>query len=50
MALAGGGTYRTITLSSQRRTNIDIIKKFLDVAIDVQIDDTGANIITVGPS
>lgn len=48
MALAAGGQYRTIKLSSHSRTNIDIIKKFLDVAIDVQIDDTGACIVTVG--
>lgn len=48
MALAGGGQYRTIKLSSHSRTNIDIIKTFLNVTIDVQTDDSGACTVTVG--
>ncbi len=38
LALAGGGAFRTLGLSPHARTNIDVIKAFLDV--DFEIDET----------
>ena len=35
MALAGGGRYRTSALTEHSRTNIEVIKKFLEVDIAV---------------
>jgi RNA 3'-terminal phosphate cyclase (ATP) len=35
MALAGGGKFRTLSLTRHTKTNIEIIKKFLNVEIDV---------------
>ena len=35
MALAGGGRFRTGPLSRHTTTNIDVIAKFMDIAIDV---------------
>jgi RNA 3'-terminal phosphate cyclase (ATP) len=35
MAMAGGGKFRTLSPSEHTRTNIEIIKKFLDVEIDI---------------
>ncbi len=35
MAMAGGGKFRTLSPSKHARTNIEIIKKFLDVEIDI---------------
>jgi len=35
MAMAGGGKFRTLSPSKHTRTNIEIIKKFLDVEIDI---------------
>ena len=34
MALAGGGTFRTTSLSQHFATNIEVIKKFLDIEIN----------------
>ena len=36
MALAGGGRYRTSALTEHSRTNIEVIRKFLDVEIEVR--------------
>ncbi len=36
MAMAGGGKFRTLSPTKHTRTNIDIIKEFLDVDIDMQ--------------
>lgn len=36
MALAGGGTFRTLPPSEHTRTNIEVIRRFLDVAIRVE--------------
>jgi RNA 3'-terminal phosphate cyclase (ATP) len=33
MALAGGGSFTTLLLSPHAATNMDVIKKFLDVEI-----------------
>lgn len=35
-ALAGGGSFRTLPLSSHARTNIDVLKTFLNCDVDVQ--------------
>jgi RNA 3'-terminal phosphate cyclase (ATP) len=35
MALAGGGKFRTLSPTQHTKTNIEIIKKFLDVEIAV---------------
>ena len=35
MALAGGGKFRTLSPTSHTKTNVEIIKKFLDVEIDI---------------
>lgn len=39
MALAGGGAYRTGPLSDHTRTNIEVVKRFLDVAITTEADE-----------
>ncbi len=36
MALAGGGSYTTLPLSRHATTNIEVIRKFLDVGIEVE--------------
>jgi RNA 3'-terminal phosphate cyclase (ATP) len=33
MALAGGGTFRTLPLTRHSLTNMEVIRKFLDVEI-----------------
>ena len=40
MAIAGGGAFRTLALSEHARTNIDVIKRFLDGPIRVQEEGT----------
>ena len=40
MAIAGGGAFRTLALSRHARTNIDVIKRFLDGPIRVQEEGT----------
>ncbi len=35
MAMAGGGTFRTLPLTLHSTTNIEILKKFLDVQVEV---------------
>ena len=39
MAMAGGGKFRTLSPSKHTTTNIEIIKKFLDVEINLNKDD-----------
>lgn len=39
MAVAGGGRFRTVPPSRHTLTNIDIIKKFMDVSIDANTDE-----------
>src|SRR4029079_11392433 len=34
MALAGGGSFSTLPLTRHSQTNIDIIQKFLSIAVD----------------
>jgi RNA 3'-terminal phosphate cyclase (ATP) len=37
LALAGGGSFRTLPLSSHARTNIDVVRAFLDT--DIRVTD-----------
>ena len=39
MALAGGGKFRTLPPTRHSLTNIEVLKKFLDVAITVTKQD-----------
>ena len=39
MALAGGGKFRTLSPAMHTKTNVEIIKKFLDVEIKIVEDD-----------
>ncbi len=49
MSLAGGGRYRTLPLTRHTTTNIDIIKKFIDIDIRTEkIDNTCFDIIIGG--
>ena len=47
LALAGGGVFRTMALTEHTRTNIEIVKRFIDVDIDVVEEAGGAVEITV---
>ncbi|HEY1100232.1 MAG TPA: RNA 3'-terminal phosphate cyclase [Myxococcota bacterium] len=49
MALAGGGTFKTMTPTEHTRTNIAIVKLFLDVEIDLVEAADGTATITVRP-
>lgn len=48
MALAGGGTFRTLSLSRHFTTNIEIIKKFLDIEIETTREDRLSWLIEIG--
>ena len=47
LAIAGGGAFRTMALTEHTRTNIEIVKLFLDVEIDVVDEASGAVRIVV---
>jgi RNA 3'-terminal phosphate cyclase (ATP) len=47
LAVAGAGRFRTLPLSRHATTNIETVRRFLDVAIRVERDG-GAAIVTVG--
>jgi RNA 3'-terminal phosphate cyclase (ATP) len=49
-ALAGGGSFRTTTLSRHARTNAEVIRKFVDVTIDCIDEDRDVVRITVRQS
>lgn len=40
-ALAGGGSFRAITLSRHARTNLEVIRRFLDVEMAIEQDPAG---------
>ncbi|UCE02952.1 MAG: RNA 3'-terminal phosphate cyclase [Candidatus Latescibacterota bacterium] len=48
LALAGGGSFRTLTPSSHTRTNIDVIQQFLDIEIRADPEDETVWRILVG--
>ena len=45
MALAGGGSYTTLALTRHAATNIEVIRKFLDVTVDVT--DAGPDSVAI---
>ncbi|MHC4136574.1 MAG: RNA 3'-terminal phosphate cyclase [Planctomycetota bacterium] len=49
LALAGGGSFRTLPLSSHARTNAALIERFLPVRIDETTADAGACIVRITP-
>jgi len=48
LAMARGGTYKTMPLSRHSLTNIEIIRKFLDVAITVESIENGNVLVRFG--
>ena len=48
LALAGSGRYRTVAPSTHTTTNIETIREFLDVPIDVETVDRSVSEIRVG--
>jgi RNA 3'-terminal phosphate cyclase (ATP) len=48
MALAGGGTFRTLTPTSHTLTNADVIRRFIDVPIVVEHERDDVHRVTVG--
>jgi RNA 3'-terminal phosphate cyclase (ATP) len=51
MALGEGGSFRTLALTQHARTNAEVIKRFLDVSIDVTEearDNVRVNVTTAG--
>jgi RNA 3'-terminal phosphate cyclase (ATP) len=49
MALAGGGSFRTLPPSGHTQTNAGVIRRFLDVPIAVDAEAEGTYRITIGP-
>jgi RNA 3'-terminal phosphate cyclase (ATP) len=47
LAVAGGGRFRTLPLSRHATTNIDTVRRFLDVAVRVERDDD-SEVVTIG--
>jgi len=50
MALAGGGAFRTMSPTQHTRTNIDVVKMFLDVEIDVIQEGDAFRVVISGSS
>lgn len=48
LALAGGGAFRTLAPTEHTRTNAEVIRRFLDVAIAIEREDRGTFRVTVG--
>jgi RNA 3'-terminal phosphate cyclase (ATP) len=48
MAMAGAGSFRTIGLTPHARTNIEVIQRFLDIAIDAHDDGNDAVRVRIG--
>lgn len=47
LALAGGGSFRTLALSEHARSQVEIVKRFLDKPIEIRIEGP-ATIVEVG--
>lgn len=47
LALSGGGSFRTLELSSHARTNIDVITHFVDARIGVETESEDRRVICV---
>lgn len=50
LALAGGGSYRTLPLSLHARTQVDLIPRFLDVRIEVEDGEDRTCLVRVEPA
>jgi len=50
LALAGGGTFRTLTPSAHTLTNIAVISQFLELPIRQAAGEAGTSTITIGAS
>ncbi len=50
MALAGGGTFRTVEPTAHTRTQLDLIPRFLGVSLDCQPEAQGTFRLTVRPA
>lgn len=48
LALAGGGTFRTQGLSRHATTNIEVIRRFLDVPIGTESEDGAGVVVRIG--
>ena len=48
MALAGGGTFRTLKPSRHTSTNAEVIRRFLDVPIVLEPEGGGISRVSVG--
>jgi len=48
MALAGGGTFRTLRPTRHTITNADVIRRFLDVPIAVEAENDGVYRVSIG--
>ena len=48
MALAGGGTFRSLKPTAHTVTNADVIRRFLDVTIAVELESEGIYRVRVG--
>ncbi len=44
---SGGGVFRTLPLSPHATTHIEVLKRFLDIQVDVQSDATEASTVQV---
>jgi RNA 3'-terminal phosphate cyclase (ATP) len=49
MALAGGGSFRTLSPSAHTQTNATVVRRFLDVPIAIDAEDEDTYRITIGP-
>jgi RNA 3'-terminal phosphate cyclase (ATP) len=47
MALGGGGSFRTVGLTPHATTNIEVLRAFLDVAIETQREESGDWRVTI---
>ncbi|MFH0982273.1 MAG: RNA 3'-terminal phosphate cyclase [Planctomycetota bacterium] len=48
LALGAGGSFRAIDLTPHAKTNIDVIRTFLDVAIETSCEESGCWRVSVG--
>jgi RNA 3'-terminal phosphate cyclase (ATP) len=48
MAMARGGSFRTLTPTAHLRTNLAIVQRFADVAIDLTQESDGVYRVSVG--
>lgn len=49
MALAGGGRFRTLPLTLHTETNLQVIRKFLPLAMGIQTEPAGTVQVRIGP-